>query len=157
MLPLRTILVPTDFSERSAHAFGLACALARDHGARLVVLHVLAPPAAVYMGVTPPEPDRSRHEHWEQLCRLGPRDPRVRVERLLAEGEPAGAILQAARDNHCDLIVMGTHGHTGLGRVLLGSVAEAVLRQAPCPVVTVRAPAPREPAAPVPEAAHAAD
>jgi nucleotide-binding universal stress UspA family protein len=140
MLPIRSILVPTDFSERSANAFRMACAVARDHGARLIVLHVVAPPMAAYVGgVMTPEAWHD-DERWAELRSLRPPDPQVPVEHLLAEGEPATMILQVAAKRECDLIVLGTHGRTGLGRVLLGSVAEAVLRRAACPVVTVKAP-----------------
>jgi nucleotide-binding universal stress UspA family protein len=140
MLSVQHILAPTDFSERSAYAFGLACSLARDHGARLTVLHVVPPPMAEAVGgVMTPEPDR-HEEEWARLRRLLPTDSGIPVEHLLAEGEAGEAIVRAARECNCDLIVMGTHGRTGLGRALLGSVAEKVLRQAPCPVVTVKAP-----------------
>jgi nucleotide-binding universal stress UspA family protein len=62
----------------------------------------------------------------------------------MAEGDPAGAILRAARENQCDLIVMGTHGRAGLNRFLRGSVAEEVVRKAPCPVMTVNAEVPAD-------------
>jgi nucleotide-binding universal stress UspA family protein len=142
VLPISSILVPTDFSERSANAFRLACAVARDHGARLVVLHVAPPPMAASVGgVMTPEPGHD-DERWAKLRSLRPPDPRVPVEHLLAEGDPATMILQVAAQRECDLIVLGTHGRTGLGRVLLGSVAEEVMRRASCPVVTVKTPAP---------------
>ena len=60
---------------------------------------------------------------------------------MLMEGEPGEAILRTATERHCDLIVMGTHGRTGLDRIIKGSVAEHVLRRAPCPVLTVKEPA----------------
>ena len=71
-----------------------------------------------------------------QLARLRPEDPRVKFEHKLADGEPAEQIVKAAAG--MDLIVLGTHGTTGLARLLMGSVAETVLRKAPCPVLTVR-------------------
>jgi nucleotide-binding universal stress UspA family protein len=144
MLPIRTILVPTDFSERSDYAFRLACTVARDCDARLTVMHVVPLPMALYTGgVMTPEPDRHEQE-WAQLRRLQAADPRVQIEYLLAEGDPGPTIVQAARDNKYDLIVMGTHGRTGLSRALLGSVAEMVMRKASCPVVTVRSPSAAE-------------
>jgi nucleotide-binding universal stress UspA family protein len=73
---------------------------------------------------------------------MRPSDPKVRVRYLLVEGNPAAEILSAAREGNCDLIVMGTHGRTGLNRLLMGSVAEEVVRKAPCPVLTVRADVP---------------
>jgi nucleotide-binding universal stress UspA family protein len=76
-----------------------------------------------------------------KLDRMEP-GPSVLVERRLEEGDPIGEILRAAAEVPCDLIVMGTHGRTGLARLLMGSVAEEVVRKAPCPVVTVKTPFP---------------
>ena len=147
MLPIRTILHPTDFSERSANAFEVACSLARDSGAGLIVLHVLERPVIAYTGVAmaPPAPGPSEEERKALLKRLKhvqPQAPAVAVEHRLEQGDPATGILQVAQEAGCDLIVMGTHGRTGLGRLLLGSVAEQVLRKAPCPVLTVKTPLP---------------
>jgi nucleotide-binding universal stress UspA family protein len=160
MLPIRSILYPADFSESSDYVFHLACALARDYGARLLVLHVM--PTVVYAGgVVLPLSDGEKEEQWDKLRRLRARSPRVQVEHRLAEGEPAEAILRVARESQCDVILMGTHGRTGLGRLLMGSVAEQVVRKAPCPVLTaktplpVAAPAPGQPAG-VPETTGAA-
>jgi nucleotide-binding universal stress UspA family protein len=140
MLSVQTILHPTDFSERSGYAFRLACSLARDRGARLIVLHVMPVPLVQ-------EKRLYREEMAGELSRLGAPDARVRVEHRLEEGDAATQILRLAQETGCDLIVMGTHGRTGLGRLLMGSVAEQVLRLAACPVLTVRAPfAPSEPA-----------
>jgi nucleotide-binding universal stress UspA family protein len=141
MLPLHTLLHPTDFSERSEYAFRLACSLARDYGARLVVLHVVTPPVVIYgEGVVPPEPEMFRAEAQEKLNRLEAPAPGVGMERRLTEGDPVAEILRLARESGADLIVLGTHGRTGLGRLLMGSVAEQVVRQAPCPVLTIRMP-----------------
>jgi nucleotide-binding universal stress UspA family protein len=139
MLPIRTILHPTDFSAPSAAAFQVACALARDYGARLVLLYV-KPPDIVYGDgfILPPDPEPVRRELFDKLKALGPADPALRVERVLLEGDPAAGIVEKARELPCDVIVMGTHGRTGVGRLLLGSVAEVVLRRAPCPVLTVK-------------------
>jgi nucleotide-binding universal stress UspA family protein len=162
MLPIRSILYPTDFSESSDYVFRLACALARDYDARLFVLHVMAPPPALYAGgVVLPLSDGDKEEQWDKLRGLRARNPRVQVEHCLAEGEPAEAILRAAREKKCDLIMMGTHGRTGLGRLLMGSVAEQVVRKAPCPVLTVKTPLPVAASAPgqtagVPEATRVA-
>jgi nucleotide-binding universal stress UspA family protein len=154
MLPIKTILHPTDFSERSALAFRLACALARDYGARLVVAHVAEPPRAIAVeGVVVPPPPSDLQRLREQLQRVRPEDPQVSVEHRLIEGDAASEVLHVAEDTKCDLIVMGTHGRRGLGRLLMGSVAEQVVRQASCPVLTVRAPQPGQ--SPSPEAAPA--
>jgi len=143
MLAVNTILHPTDFSERSQYAFWLACSLARDYGARLVVLHV-AVPAVVYGEgvVVPPSPEELRAATQEQLDRLQAPRADVRAERRLAEGDAVEEILRVAKEANADLIVMGTHGRTGLGRLLMGSVAEQVVRRASCPVLTVKAPFP---------------
>ena len=145
MLPIRTILHPTDFSDYSAFAFRLACSLARDHNARLLVLHVIDRPVVAYSGVmtAPPPPSPSPEEHQalrEQLQQLKPRGQAISTEYLLEEGDPATAIRQIAQERTCDLIVMGTHGRTGIPRLLMGSVAEHVVRNAVCPVLTVKAP-----------------
>jgi nucleotide-binding universal stress UspA family protein len=142
MLPVRTILHPTDFSEHSRFAFRLACALARDYGARLVVLHVGPPPGIVYgTGPVPVEGQRYQEELQEQFAQVQAPHSKVTVEhRLVLSADPAGAILSVAGELGCDVIVLGTHGRTGLRRALLGSVAEQVVRKAPCPVLTVKAP-----------------
>lgn len=141
MLPIHTILHPTDFSERSEFAFRLACSLARDYNAHLILLHVEPLPTVVYgEGIVPFEPEYFLEESKTKLNRLQVPDPRIHVERVLKEGEPVLEILEVARDYHANLIVMGTHGRTGIGRLLMGSVAELVVRRAACPVLTVRTP-----------------
>jgi len=138
MLTIQAILHPTDFSEASVAAFQLACSLARDHGARLVVAHVLSPPVAVYDAVPVLlEPEGYREERMRSLQRIQPADPVLRVEHRLLEGEPAWQILRLARETGCDLIVMGTHGRRGLRRLLMGSVAEKVVRESDVPVLLV--------------------
>lgn len=144
MLAIRTILHPTDFSQHSTYAYGLASALARDYGARLIVLHVVPEPTPVYGEgvVIPANPEVFRIEAREQLERLASPGPEVAVEHRLEDGDPATGILHAAREAGADLIVMATHGRTGLERLLMGSVAEQVVRKAVCPVLTVKAPFP---------------
>jgi nucleotide-binding universal stress UspA family protein len=145
MLPIRVILHPTDFSTPSEPAFQLACYLARDAGARLVVLHVIEVPLIMYSGVlmAPPAPpplptEEERRAVLEQLHRFLPPDPAVTVEYRLEEGDPATGILEVAQETGCDLIALGIHGRTGLARLLMGSVAEKVVRGATCPVLTVK-------------------
>lgn len=142
MLQMQIVLYTTDFSDSSKSAFPLAYSLARDHGARLIVLHVV--PAGTYEFVNLAQlglgesaqkfEDDIRH----LLQRIQPPDDRVPMEYKLAKGDPAVSILQVAEETACDLIVMGTHGRTGLKRVLMGSVAEHVMRSAPCPVLVVK-------------------
>jgi len=141
MLAIKTILHPTDFSEPSDYAFSLACTLARDYGARLILLHVT--PTVVVSGelaAIPPSPPDIWKTLQEQLANLRSPDPNVKVEHYLKEGDPATEIVRLAKETKSDLIVMGTHGRTGFGRILMGSVAEQVVRRAPCPVVTVKTP-----------------
>jgi nucleotide-binding universal stress UspA family protein len=140
MLPIKNILVATDFSPMSEHALRLGGALARDYGARLFAVHVVQPPVAVYAetAVFVEEPDFSSARESLHALRI----PGVDVEYRLMEGDPAATIVQVATDLHCDLIVIGTHGRAGVVRVLMGSVAEDVLRKAPCPVLTVKASVP---------------
>lgn len=136
MIPIRTILHPTDFSGHAEHAFQLACCLARDQGARVIVLHV---------GEQPPTPPEHRKALEEQLRRVQAPDAKVRVEHRLEQGTPDSEILRVARETNCDLIVMGTEGKMGLGQTVLpgrwvGSVAGKVLRGATCPVMAVNTP-----------------
>jgi nucleotide-binding universal stress UspA family protein len=141
MLPIKRILHPTDFSELSRSAFEFACALARDYNAALIVLHVY-PQTSVFApdGIAVPIPVEEPYEMRVQLGRIVPTDPRVPVEHHLAEGNPVDQILHYAKTEHADLIVMGTHGATGITRLLMGSVAEGITRKATCPVLTVRGP-----------------
>jgi nucleotide-binding universal stress UspA family protein len=142
MLPIQTILHPTDFSDRSDYAFRLACSLARDHGAHLIVLHVAEPPLPLYAegAMIPPVSEDPVKLGQKKLGMIRAPDAKVAIDHRLTEGEAAPEIVRVARETKADLIVMGTHGRTGLGRLLVGSVAEEVLRKAPCPVLTTRMP-----------------
>jgi nucleotide-binding universal stress UspA family protein len=145
MIQIRSILHPTDFSPCSEHAFQLACSLARDYSASLLVLHVMERPIATYPGLAmappPPPPNFEERRIWEErLSKIQPADAKIRVTHRLEEGDPATAILEVAAESQCDLIVLGTHGRTGIGRLLMGSVAEKVVRSASCPVVTLKMP-----------------
>jgi nucleotide-binding universal stress UspA family protein len=141
VLAIKIILHPTDFSEPSDFAFRQAYSRARDYGARLVVLHVAKPFVAVAgerVMMLPPATDLEPLR--DPLQQLRPQDPKTTVEHRLAQGDTAAEILQTAQDTNCDVIVMGTHGRTGLDRLLMGSVAEQVVRRATCPVLTVKTP-----------------
>ncbi|HZZ80349.1 MAG TPA: universal stress protein [Gemmataceae bacterium] len=139
---VRTILYATDFSDCSKAAFRVACSLARETGARLMVVHVA--PSTVFVApfvTVPMNPVIDVSDHLRgMLAKTQPSDPFIRVDRHLCEGDPATEIVRLADEAHADLIVLGTHGRSGIGRLLLGSVAEQVLRKATCPVLTVRAP-----------------
>jgi nucleotide-binding universal stress UspA family protein len=155
MLPINNILFPTDFSERAKNAFHMASALARDHRAALTVLHVREMPALPFgeFGAVPPVDLPTREELIEKLSQFEPEDESINVEFVIADGEPGEEIVRLAQERHCDLIVMGTHGRTGLSRLLMGSVAERVVRKAPCPVLTLKAPVPVVETVPAPAAA----
>jgi nucleotide-binding universal stress UspA family protein len=138
MLPAHTVLFPTDFSEPSVTAFPVACVLARDCGARLIVLHVAPPPAGNELLEVRRDPDEYYEGLWAALRALQAPAQNVYLEHRLGEGDPSTVIIDVAQDAGAGLIVMGTHGRTGLGRLLMGSVAEQVLRKASCPVLTMR-------------------
>jgi universal stress protein A len=146
MTAFRRILHPTDFSRASAPALRRAVALARACRALLVLLHVMTPPSPFIGEGTPPSSyadllivarRSARRRLAAALARV--RRERVRAQAIFAEGLPADEILRAARRARADLIVMGTHGRTGVSRVFMGSVAERVVRESRCPVLTVRA------------------
>jgi nucleotide-binding universal stress UspA family protein/quercetin dioxygenase-like cupin family protein len=141
MTSIQTILHPTDFSDNSRPAFQTACSLARDHNATLVLLHVMPPSVAALLPEplpNPLQPVEAQPSYKGRCLWPQPPDPRVRVEHRLAEGDPPAEVLNLARALRCDLIVMGTHGRTGLDRLLTGSVAEEVLRKSTCPVLLVK-------------------
>ena len=137
MLPIQTILHATDFSPESGYAFQLACALARDSGARLLAVHTYQPHPVSGIDPVPSEMVDGLRKQLAQVC---PSEATIPVEYHLRRGVPAEEIMRLARESHCDLIVMGTHRRSNWGRLLLGSVAEAVVRQALCPVLTIKAP-----------------
>ncbi len=147
MLPLKTVLHPTDFSEPCRAAFELACSIAREHGARLIVLHVTTVPDLAYQGYGVPGAPLQAEEYLtaarENLAQLRPAKDGIAVDRRIVEGDPAAEIVRAAAQEGVDLIVLGSHGQGALRRLLLGSVAEQVLRQAPCSVLIVKTPAPQ--------------
>jgi nucleotide-binding universal stress UspA family protein len=137
----KTIIYPTDFSHSSDAALDYATSLARDSGAKLLLVHVEEPPLAygggeMYSGI--PEPNTEAL--LKMLHAVKPKDPAVPYEHRLLAGDPASAIVELAEQENADLIVLGTHGRTGLARLLMGSVAEAIVRRAPCPVFTYRRP-----------------
>ncbi|WP_254512202.1 universal stress protein [Anatilimnocola floriformis] len=137
----KKILLPVDFSTAGEAALQMATMLARDSGATLIVLHVEEPPMAygggeMYYGLV--EPDQK--ELMRMLHEVKPADPAIPVIYRLVTGDPATSVVQAAEEENADFIVVGSHGRTGLGRLLMGSVAESIVRKAQCPVVTVKAP-----------------
>jgi nucleotide-binding universal stress UspA family protein len=165
MWSVQTILHPTDFSDPAQNSFQLACALASDLKARLIVLHVVPKLVAFRDDLVEYASPEHRVKVWEKLRRLRETAQEgydLEIEIDQAQGAPAGEILKAARSNECDLVVMGTHGRSGLfyqpretasdsawprpiacgfaGCRLVGNVAEQVIRRSPCPVITVSSP-----------------
>jgi nucleotide-binding universal stress UspA family protein len=139
---LERILVPVDFSDCSLDALGYAAVVAQQAKASLMLLHVLEP-VSYGLDFTLGQ-SKARHadaETWtkrlEELA-SSHQHPRMQVESRLRGGFPADSILDSAQTLPCDLIVMGTHGRRGISHTISGSVAEAVLRKARCPVITVR-------------------
>jgi len=141
----KKILFPTDFSHTGDAALAMATALARDSGATLLIVHVEEPPTAygggeLYYGIPEPATEDLR----QMLNKVVPADANVPYEHRLITGDPAHAITRLAEEEGVDMIVLGTHGRTGLSRLLMGSVAEAIVRRAKCPVLTYKQPAKKE-------------
>ncbi len=140
------VLVPVDFSENSQASLRYAVGFARQHYSRLILLHVVEPVAysvtdgftgfATIPVETNQEAAESRLREWKQQKV----PPGLESETALRMGPAYYEITEAARELGVDLIIISTHGYTGLKHVLLGSTAERVVRHAPCPVLTVRQP-----------------
>ncbi len=143
---VRHILYPSDFSPASSAAFTKALALARDAKAQLTIVHVLNPSVvlpvdgyvapSVYDDIQRAAEAHARRKLAGLLARA--RRAGVGAKTALIQGVAAERIVAAARRNRADLIVMGTHGRTGLARLMLGSVASRVVATSGCPVLTVR-------------------
>jgi nucleotide-binding universal stress UspA family protein len=147
---INKILYPTDFSEDSKAALPYAVSLTRQNNAELYCVHVVEMPQEEYLSGEYMLPLNASHVSKDEFLRIA----RVRLDKFIVEnlseittviskvitGTPFVEIIRYARDQSIDLIVMGTHGHSALAAMLLGSVAEKVVRKAPCPVLTVRDP-----------------
>jgi nucleotide-binding universal stress UspA family protein len=152
MLPFKTILFATDFSPTSEVAFQVAGALARDYKAHLIAVHVIEPLSMGFNEYTPYiGPEENKGEAMTRLQAIKAPSPRVTIEYRLLEGDPATVIAETAEETAADLVVMGTSGRTGFTRFVMGSVAEQVLRRAPCPVLTIRGVVPVKMAEPTEE------
>jgi nucleotide-binding universal stress UspA family protein len=145
------ILAPTDFSEDSKLALTYAVTLAEKFSSEIIVVHVDQPLAPVMVSELNPGLDVSTMNRIAEEGRLLAlkeldgttarlRESGVKTRGLMRVGAPFLEIINAAQSEAADLIVMGTHGRTGLAHVLMGSVAERVVNKAPCPVLTVRHP-----------------
>ena len=144
-IDVRRILVPVDFSDAVEPILEWAIHLAEEHGSELVLLHVYHLPVEFQQieGAYLPADfwANVKQEAEQQLSALAERarGRGVQVEQHVREGYPATVIVDEATELGADLVVIGTHGHTGLKHLLLGSIAERVVQRAPCPVLTVRA------------------
>jgi len=142
---IRLILAPIDFSEFSKQAVESAYALAQTFGAKLLLLHVVELPAYPIEGFAPASMGTTLLEDLERqasldLARVLPKTPNTTAEvlRQAVVGIPYRKIVEVAEAERVDLIVMATHGRTGLSHLLMGSVAEREGRTAPCPMLTIR-------------------
>ncbi|QDT00247.1 universal stress protein [Adhaeretor mobilis] len=143
-MKLGKILYATDFSASSELALEYASTLAAATGATLLVVHVDdETPGLVFGNVGygyVPKVDEIARQQYDRLLQVRPASPQVPYEHVFMRGEAAEQILQLAAQELPDVIVIGTHGRTGAFRVLMGSVAESLVRQAKCPVMTVKMP-----------------
>jgi nucleotide-binding universal stress UspA family protein len=148
-LQLRAILLPTDFSGCGNYALPYAAAIARATGATVICIHVVEPivPAVGYSGLAEPMPIADMSEQLEDSAErelpqlIDCEDLHgLKVEEAIAHGDAAAEIVRVATERAVDLIVISSHGRTGLGRMIFGSTAEAVVRHAHCPVLVVKPP-----------------
>jgi universal stress protein A len=140
------IVVPVDFSEHSDKALDWALRLAQHRSTPVVLCHVIPRPPTEWFGgshIDEAKIEAGLREEAEKRLRTQTVGTTVPVQsRIVYGGTPASEICRVAEEEQADLIVMGTQGRTGLGHLLMGSVAERVVRTAPCAVLTVRAPTP---------------
>jgi nucleotide-binding universal stress UspA family protein len=145
----KKILFCTDFSENSDHAFAYALNLTKTYNATLLILHVIVEPVSYYWSSTPKAEDELIAKQTERVKQEINTRYLQKIEgfknyeifaRETDEGRAFYEIIQVAREESADLIVMGTHGRTGIDHLILGSTAEKVVRKSPCPVLTVRLP-----------------
>lgn len=141
-IKIERILLPTDFSDCAKHALMYALSFATEYDARLVILHVVPQlnlPPELETSAAPLYEDMEKNAR-EKISRLVPKRflEKIKVENVVVRGVPFLEIIKAAKKYKADLITIATHGRTGLQHAIFGSVAENVVRQAPCPVFIVR-------------------
>lgn len=145
MISIKHILVPTDFSKQGKTALTYAAAFADQFGAAVELLHVLEPmPQGALLSYVSLDDlkHRMRQDAEKKMEQLNSEwdDYAFPVKRTVQDGHPFVEIIKRAKDGETDMIIIGTHGRGAIAHMLLGSVAEKVVRQAPCPVLTVRHP-----------------
>ena len=139
------ILAPTDFSPYSCEAFAWAAFFARKFNAKILLLHVMSEATAEKVTSVPGHPwervlekeDKDMIDSFHQ-CLVSDFDESIDVETHVAVGTPHSQIIEVAKERKATMIVMGTHGRTGISHALMGSVAEKVVQMAPCPVFSVK-------------------
>ncbi len=143
---INSILAPIDFSDYSKNALKYAVEFAKEFNAKLYLIYVVEPmiyPADFSMGqIAIPSTDIDLHARAEEeLKNLAKSiDASLKVETIIKTGKPFVEIIETAKEKNIDLIIIATHGHTGVEHLLFGSTAEKVVRKAPCPVLTLREP-----------------
>lgn len=145
MISIEGVMVPIDFSKDSVLAAKFAASMAEEYKTKLYVLHVMEPvhpSVRAYIADFNEFQERALREAKEDLLKVVPRavKERIEVEEILEIGLPHFVIVEKAKELGVDVIVIATQGRSGLAHVLLGSVAEKVIRHAPCPVFVVRNP-----------------
>ena len=137
MAMLKRILAPTDFSDLSAEGVRYACKLAKDVGAQVVILNVVVLDESNVVGKREMEAHKQRLDEF--VGRVTHRAADLKPREVVVAGQPYGAIVDCAEKEHIDLIVISSHGRSGLSRMLIGSVTDKLLRAATCPVLVVPA------------------
>ena len=146
---LQNILLPTDFSGCANFALPYAASIARATGATIICVHVVEPlvPAVGYTGLAEPMPIADITDQLEDSAeRQHPKLAEceecagIKLEEVIVHGDAAAEIVRVAAEREVDLIVISSHGRTGLGRIIFGSTAEAIVRHARCPVLVVKPP-----------------
>jgi nucleotide-binding universal stress UspA family protein len=144
-MEIHRILAPTDFSDLSKQGLKSALELAQSFGAKLVLIHVVEPPPYPVEGLIPSPLgatllDDLERQASQELARMlvDTQGSAVDVERRVVVGIPYRKIVEVAEEEKADLLVVTTHGRTGLVHLVMGSVAEKIVRTAPCPVLTIR-------------------
>lgn len=148
-LRLRRVLLPIDFSGCGNFALPYAASISKATGAAIICIHVVEPivPAVSYSGLAEPMPIADITEQLEdsaerELPQITDCDELhgLNVEEVIVHGDAAAEIVRVAEEQDVDLIVISSHGRTGIGRIIFGSTAEAVVRHAHCPVLVVKPP-----------------